>query len=81
MTVAASFVRCGRVDPAASPAALVGAWLIDALSGTTGISLTCSGSELLMLEVALPEMQDAVRVDVACVLGEPRFAGWQVLGE
>ena len=79
--MAASSVRCGRVDPAASPAALVGAWLIDALSSTIGISLTCSGSELIMIEVALPELEDAVRVDVACVMGEARFAGWQVLGE
>jgi hypothetical protein len=79
--VAASSVRCGRVDPAGSPAALVGAWLMDALSGTTGISLSCVGREMIMIEVALAEMQAAVRVDVACVLGEPRFAGWQILGE
>jgi hypothetical protein len=79
--VAASSVRCGRVDPAASPAALVGAWVVDALAGTTGITLSCVGRELIIIAVALPEQQDAIRVELASVLSERRFAGWQIVGE
>jgi hypothetical protein len=79
--VAASSVRCARVDSAGSPAALVGAWLIDVLSCTIGISLSCVGSDLIVIEVALPDTQEALCVTVACALDEPRFAGWQVFGQ
>jgi hypothetical protein len=74
-------IRCGRLDPAASPAVLVGAWLIDALSGTARISLMCSGNELIMLEVTPLDRHDGVQADVARVLCEPRFAGWRILDE
>jgi hypothetical protein len=78
--VAAASMRCCRIDPAASPAALVGAWLIDALSGTAAITVTCSSTDLIIIGITPPELAEPVRANMVCVLGEPRFAGWHILG-
>lgn len=78
MMVTGSTVRFCRIDPAASPAALVAAWLLDALSGTASIELSCSGAEFIMLDVEPTEAGLPVRLMVNTALAEARFAGWQL---
>jgi hypothetical protein len=69
---------CWRADPVSSSAALVAAWLIDALAGVDGVRLRCANAERVMLDVAGPNLQ-AIRDVLDRTLAEPRFAGWQVL--
>jgi hypothetical protein len=77
----ASVVRCWRTDPAGSPAALVAAWLIDAMAGIEGVQLSCADGESVVLAVAPAPGVSAVRDVLTQALAEPRFAGWQVLFE
>ncbi|HTZ43739.1 MAG TPA: hypothetical protein VMB79_07730 [Jatrophihabitans sp.] len=79
--MAASIVRFRRVDPAANPAALVAAWLIDALAADSGVRLQSSDAECIMLDVSPAPRQASVRELVGTALAEPRFAGWQVVFE
>lgn len=71
-------VRCWRADPAGSPAALVAAWLIDAMAEVDGVRLRCADAESVVLDVA-PDRQHGIRDVLDRALAEPRFAGWQVL--
>ena len=77
----ASVVRCWRADPAGSSAALVAAWLIDAMAGIEGVRLSCADGESVVLAVAPAHGVSAIREVLAQALAEPRFAGWQVLFE
>ena len=74
----ASTVRFSRIDPEASPSALVAAWLMDALSGTNSVRLSQSDAEWILLEVNEPDVPGPVRTLVRSALAEPRFAGWEV---
>lgn len=76
IVVTASTVRFCRTDPGANPAALVAAWLIDALAGHVGIELSCSNPEIILLDVASPEARGSVRQIANTALEEARFAGW-----
>lgn len=77
----ASTVRLFRTAPAAAPAALVAAWLIDALAGIDSVCLSSSKTEQIRFVVDPVEMQEPVIDIIKSTLAEPRFAGWQVLGE
>ncbi|MDQ2836367.1 MAG: hypothetical protein M3Y89_02975 [Actinomycetota bacterium] len=81
IVVTAWTVRFCRTDPGASPAALVAAWLIDALAGQVGIELSCSNPEIILLGVASPEARGSVRQIVHATLEEARFAGWELACE
>jgi hypothetical protein len=73
----ASIVRCWRVDPAGSPAALVAAWLIDVMAGIEEVRLRSADQDSVVLDVThlLPGTRDLLDRAFA----EPRFAGWQLL--
>jgi hypothetical protein len=75
----ASIVRCWRADPAGCSAALVAAWLIDALAGEEGVRLRFADTDFVALDVAAPQLPDRVRDLLDRALAEPRFAGWKVL--
>jgi len=75
----ASIVRCWRADPAGSPAALVAAWLIDAMAGVEGVRLRFADTDFVVLDVAAPHLLGGIRDLLDRALAEPRFAGWQVL--
>jgi hypothetical protein len=77
----AAVVRCWRTNPAGSSAALVAAWLIDAMAGIEGVRLTCTDSESVVLAVASTQGVPVIRDVLTHALAEPRFAGWQVLFE
>ena len=79
--MAASLVRFRRTDPAANPAALVAAWLIDALACDSGVRLQSSDAECIMLDVWPARRQVSIRELIGSALSEPRFAGWQVVFE
>ncbi len=70
-----------RTDPRASPAALVAAWLMDALGGTASIELSRSEEEIILLGIEPPEAQLPVRRIVRTALAEERFAGCEVARE
>ncbi len=74
----ASTVRFSRIDPAASPSALVAAWLMDALGATNSVRLSKSGVEWILLEVNEMDVRGPVRTLVRSALAEPRFAGWEI---
>ncbi|MFL6161583.1 MAG: hypothetical protein ACJ74U_05085 [Jatrophihabitantaceae bacterium] len=73
-------VRCRRTDPAGSSAALVAAWLIDAMAGID-VRLNCADAESVVLDVAPAQGLPVIRAVLDRALAEPRFAGWQVLFE
>jgi len=75
----ASIVRCWRADPAGSPAPLVAARLIDAMAGVEGVWLRFADTDIVVLDVAAPDLLGSIRELVDRALTEPRFAGWQVL--
>ncbi|MGI8665742.1 MAG: hypothetical protein ACR2N4_06910 [Jatrophihabitans sp.] len=77
----ASTVRFCRTDPGASPAALVAAWLIDALAGCHLIGLSCADPELIQLDIGSPEAQLPIRRLFDTALTEARFAGWELACE
>jgi len=79
--VTASTVRLCRTESAANPAALVAAWLIDALAGTDAVCLTMSRTELIRFDIDPVESQPEVSDIIRSALTEPRFAGWQVLAD
>ena len=79
--MSASTVCLCRTHAAANPAALVAAWLIDALAGIDAVCLTLSMTELIRFDIDPVEMQEPVTDIIRSALAEPRFAGWQVLGE
>ena len=72
-------IRLHRADFTGSPAALVAAWLIDALASAEGVSLTCANSDLIMLDVLPLDTGTSVHDIVNIALAESRFAGWHVL--
>lgn len=74
----ASIVRCWRAGPSGSSAALVAAWLIDAMAGMEGVRLRSADTEFVVLDVA-PDLLAGVREALDRTLAEPRFTGWQVL--
>ena len=74
----ASIVRCWRAGPAGSSAALVAAWLLDAMAGVDGVRLRSANSEFVELDVA-PDLLPGIRKVLDRTLAEPRFIGWQVL--
>lgn len=74
----ASTVRFNRIDPDASPSALVAAWLVDALAATNSVRLSQSDVEWILLEVNESDVRGPVRNLVRSALAEPRFAGWEV---
>ncbi len=76
--VAARVVCCGRIEATASPAALVGAWLVDVLSGIAGVELVRFSNDVIMLHVPLRALE-SVRGDVVKLFNEPRCAGWRIL--
>lgn len=75
--MAAATVRFCRTDPAASPPALVAAWLMDALGGPDSVRLSCSEAELIQFEVT-EDGRPPVRSLALSALSEARFAGWEV---
>ena len=75
----ASIVRCWRADPGGSSAALVAAWLIDAMSGVEGVRLRFADTDFVVLDVAAPQLLGGIRELLDRALAEPRVAGWQVL--
>jgi hypothetical protein len=77
----AAVIRCSRTDPAGSSAALVAAWLLDAMAGIEGVRLSCADGESVVLAVAPAQGVSAIRDVLTRALAEPRFAGWQVLFE
>ena len=72
-------VRCWRVDPGGSSAALVAAWLIDAMAGVDGVRLRSADTDSVVLDVSAPHLVRGIRDKVDRALAEPRFAGWQML--
>jgi hypothetical protein len=74
----ASIVRCRRANPAGCSAALVAAWLIDAMSGIDGVRLSRAETDSVVLAVATHCLGD-IRSELARTLAEPRFLGWQVV--
>jgi hypothetical protein len=74
-------VRLCRTEPEANPAALVAAWLVDALAGAGTVCLTLSMTELIRFDIDPIQTQEPVIDIIRAALAEPRFAGWQVLGE
>lgn len=79
--VMALTVRCRKTDPRASPAALVAAWLFDALNGLQNIGLTWSDAELVLTDDSTAETSGPVRSLVDTTLAEARFAGWELACE
>ncbi len=78
----ASTVRFFKTDPGARPAALVATWLIDALAGATaGVRLSCSNTELIMLDVRTSEAHLPIHQLLMTALAEARFAGWELSRE
>ncbi len=75
----ASIVRCWRVDPEGSPAALVAAWLIDVLASLDGVRLNSAEAESVVLDVGPSQCPAKIRDVIEEALAEPRFAGWQLL--
>lgn len=73
----ASIVRCWRADPAGCSAALVAAWLIDAMAGIDGVRFRRTETDFVVLDVA-PHCLCDIRIVLVRTLAEPRFLGWQV---
>lgn len=78
MPTMASIVRCWRAGPSGSSAALVAAWLVDAMAGVEGVRLRSADTEYVVLDVA-PDLLPCIREVLDRALAEPRFTGWQVL--
>ncbi|MEO6703208.1 MAG: hypothetical protein ABI140_02595 [Jatrophihabitantaceae bacterium] len=67
-----------RTHPAANPAALVAAWLLDVLRGAGRVELSSSNSEHILLAVLPREARVPVRLIADRALTEARFAGWEL---
>lgn len=74
----ASIIRCRRADPGGSPAALVAAWLIDAMAGIDGVRLHSAEQDSVALDVSAALLLSAIWDVLDRALAEPRFAGWQL---
>lgn len=74
-----SIVRCWRADPTGSSAALVAAWLIDAMAGIDGVRLRSADHDSVVLDVSETQLLPATREVLDRALAEPRFSGWQIL--
>jgi hypothetical protein len=75
----APIIRCWRTDPGGSSAALVAAWLIDAMVGLEGVRLHSAALGTVELGVSEPRLLPTTRDALGRALAEPRFAGWQLL--
>ena len=76
--MAASTLSFCRTDPRASPAALVAAWLIDAIAGGAKVELARSETEFITLDVGAGGAHGPVRQLAGSALAEARFAGWEL---